>query len=459
MAGAFGAQYRLASWLIGCAMIRSFKVTGFKSYKAATLPLAGLTVLIGANASGKSNLIEALQLLSWIARGRRLEDLLSALKDRELAVRGTTSNLTYGGSDGFGFECVVNGGPSGAPDLCLDLRMRVGDDGMHIREERLWGCGDETGFPLYQIEESAATYSPEIQVAYNDFAPGGKKPRIACMDQQAVFTQLTTPARFSKQHEKSQATIPPACELLRKNLEAVLFLDPVPGRMRDYSFMIDRALRGDGSNVSAVLFDLGTDPARKLRLLDFVRSVPEQDIADIGFLEGPRKEVMLRLEESFGRHSTWVDAPLLSDGTLRVLAVAAALLSVPEGSLVVIEEIDNGVHPSRAEGLLANIQAVAVERGLRVLLTTHNPALLDAIPLSAVPDIVACYRDPEDGDSRLVRLEDLERYPELVAQGRVGQLVTTGILDRFVKARPSVAAKSDRARQFLEDLSSRPSEP
>jgi len=436
-------------------MIRRFTVKGFKSYRNATLPLAELTVLIGANASGKSNLIEALQLLSWIAHGRRLADLISALKEREVVIRGTTSNLTYGGGSEFGFECAAAEDASGPEKLLLELVLGLSEDGMHIRDEKLWALDERTDFPLYQVEEAATAYSPEIQVAYNNFAHGGKKPRIACIDQQAVFTQLTTPARFFKQHEKSQTTIPPACERLRENLEAILFLDPVPGRMRDYSFIIEKALRGDGSNVSAVVFDLCTDAAKKQRLLEFVRSLPEQDIGGIDFLKGPRNEVMVKLFETFGKQGRWMEAPLLSDGTLRVLAVAAALLSVPEGSLVVIEEIDNGVHPSRAEGLLSNIQKVAVDRKLRVLLTTHNPALLDAIPLSAVPHIVACYRDPDEGDSRLVRLEDLERYPELVAQGRVGQLVTRGILDKFVKTRPSAAAKTEKAQQFL-DLLDRP---
>ncbi len=44
-------------------MIQSFSIENFKSFRKATLPLSPLTLLIGANASGKSNAIEALQLL------------------------------------------------------------------------------------------------------------------------------------------------------------------------------------------------------------------------------------------------------------------------------------------------------------------------------------------------------------------------------------------------------------
>ena len=286
-------------------------------------------------------------------------------------------------------------------------------------------------------------------MAYNNFARGGKKPRITCIDQQAIFTQLSTPARFGSEHERSQKEIPAATDRVRRTLEAVLFLDPIPGRMRDYSFIVDRVLRGDGANVSSVLYELCQQPAGKQRVLDFVRSLPEQDIQDIDFLEGPRREVMVRLTETFGGQARATEAALLSDGTLRVLAVTAALLSVPEGSLVVIEEIDNGVHPSRAATLLKNIQSTANQRKLRVLLTTHNPALLDAIPVESIPHVVACYRDAQQGDSRLARLQDLESYPELMAQGPVGRLVTRGILDRFLKSPPSLEQKKQSTEELL----------
>ena len=179
-----------------------------------------------------------------------------------------------------------------------------------------------------------------------------------------------------------------------------------------------------------------------------------QDICGISYIETPRGEIMVQLHETFGRVVVPRDAALLSDGTLRVLAVAAALFSLPEESFVVIEEIDNGVHPSRAEKLLADVQKIARERNLRVLLTTHNPALLDALPPEAIPNAVACYRDPEDGDSRLVKLEDLESYPELVAQGPLGRLVTRGIFDRFLKDpdKRNKAAKVEKGLAWISEF-------
>lgn len=58
---------------------------------------------------------------------------------------------------------------------------------------------------------------------------------------------------------------------------------------------------------------------------------------------------------------------------------------------------------------------------------------MDAIPDEALADVVFCYRDPRQGDSRLLRLGDLDDYVGLVVQGSLGDLVTRGIVERFVK--------------------------
>ena len=431
-------------------MINSISLKQFKSYRDATLPFGPLTLLVGANASGKSNAIEGIRFLSWLAEGRRLDDLMTAVQAADQRIRGTIENLTYAGTDSFGFRCNTDVGGEWSK---LSIEIRVTQDGMRIIAESITSLFSQV--PLYTVSGPAQEFSHEIQVQYNNFARGGKKPKIPCSDQQAVFTQLETPARFGAGHSHAQKIIPQVVGKYRRVLEEILFLDPSPRGMRQYSFKIERALKGDGSNLSSVLYDLCEVKGKRDEVLSFIKSLPEQDIRGISFLETPRNEVMLRLAESFaGRDQIW-DAPVLSDGTLRVLAVAAALLSAPEGSLVIIEEIDNGVHPSRANVLLDNIQRVARARNVRVLVTTHNPALLDALPSEAIPDVVCCYRDPEGGDSRLVRLEDLQDYPDLVARGPLGQLMTKGILERFLKDRRSVEQKREQAFDWLESLQQR----
>jgi len=161
---------------------------------------------------------------------------------------------------------------------------------------------------------------------------------------------------------------------------------------------------------------------------------------------------MVKLTETFGGGRTAYDATLLSDGTLRVLAIGATLLSAEKGSLVVVEEVDNGVHPSRAGLLLRHISEIAKRRNLRVLISSHNPALVDAIPEEAVADVVFCHRDGKTGTSRLTRLADLPTYPQLAAQAPLGRLLTHGVIDRFVKEQPTPAERKRMALAWLERL-------
>ena len=160
----------------------------------------------------------------------------------------------------------------------------------------------------------------------------------------------------------------------------------------------------------------------------------------------------MEVTENFGEQKQKWDATLLSDGTLRVLAVAAALLSAPENSLVVIEEVDNGVHPSRAGMLLSAMLDLATRRHIRLLLSTHNPALMDAVPDRALGDVGFCYRDPEQGDSRLVSLADLPDYPALAARASLGELASSRVIERYAKSGLSPEEKKEKALAWLDSL-------
>lgn len=413
-------------------MIRSIRIQGFKSLHDATLQLAPVTLLVGANASGKSNLVEALQLLHWMATGQRLSDLPHRMRDGVLPIRGLPSDLpTHGRSTlHFGVELAPRFTDQHATRHQLELAVAFDAKRTHLAHETLLTSGETV--PLYEVKGSPSEESHDLQVAYNNFARGGVKPKVTCVDDQPVFMQLTSPARFDKRHGRSQAEIPVACEGLRNDLQDLHFLDPRPARMRGYEYPDGQGLRSQGQNLSAVLHDLARGGQHEAALLDFVADLPEQNIAGLDFITTPRGEQMVTLAESFGSTKRHIPAALLSDGTLRVLAIAAALFSVPEGAVVVIEEIDNGVHPSRTDELLASIVRVANDRSLRVVISSHNPALQDALPLECLADVVACYRDRDDGQTRLQRLGDLDRFVELTARGSLGDLVTQQTLDRFL---------------------------
>jgi predicted ATPase len=434
-------------------MIKSISLVNFKSYVNARIQLAPLTFMIGANASGKSNALEAIRLLSWLAQGSRLDDISATSRPGAELIRGQASDLFHNLQLPLGLGCECDGVPDNWAKL--DLQIRLITDQLVLAGEEIQKGSNESpaAVPLYRVAGEPSADSDEIQVAYNNFRQGPNKPLIPCSSRQAVFYQLESPGRFESHHPDSQKIIPAVTRSFRETLRNIVFLDARPAVMRGYSYDKDNQMKEDGSNLSSVLFRICRQSEQgRSKLLEFIRSLPEQNIVDIKFIETDRRDVMVRLVESFGGQNRDVDAPLLSDGTLRVLAVAAVLLSAPPGSLVVIEELDNGVHPSRAENLVRQIRATATERNLQILLTTHNPALLDALPNDCLEDVLCCYRDPDSGESHVTRLGDLDRYPELVAQASLGELVTQRILDRFVKDKTTPEERLQESLSWLDNL-------
>lgn len=392
-------------------MLSRIKIKNFKSFAEAEIRLRPLTVMIGANASGKTNFIEALGLLGWMAKGRALSQIHSAVRDGELRLRGSLQRLTqHGNNRPIDFEVELDVGEP----LQLVLELSIDETGLAINQETLTAQTSA----IYTAKPSRRKYLSVVSSEAN-FTPYMHNPRMP------VFTTAPAVVPWSETR-RSQLTRLNSC------IERLAVFHPNPDKMRDYVNSADWTdYRSDGANLSAVAHHL-CQQSHAENILEFIRSLPEQNIRTIDFITvAERGDVMLRLLESFGNEDHWQDAAVLSDGTLRALAIAAAIMS--SGSLLIIEDIDDGVHPSRLGRMLELIRAHAEERNIRVLVTTHNPALLDALPDAELRHVIACYRDPEQGDSRLIELGQLNEFPALVAQGPLGQLVTEGIVDRALK--------------------------
>jgi predicted ATPase len=146
-------------------MLTAFTLENFKSYRKATLPLAPLTVLIGANASGKSNAIEGLQMLSWLAQGQRFSSIRYSVQESERFIRGLVQDLAYRGIEHFRIGCETD--HKEWYRLELGVTCRLGE--LHVTEEAILGRNEP--FPLYRIEQASTGRSSDAVVAYNDFSP------------------------------------------------------------------------------------------------------------------------------------------------------------------------------------------------------------------------------------------------------------------------------------------------
>ena len=224
-------------------------------------------------------------------------------------------------------------------------------------------------------------------------------------------------------------------------LQGIFILDPIPAHMRGYSPLSDQ-LEPDANNIAGVLAALPEQRRQAIEgtLTRYLGQLPERDIRRV-YAEAVGKfgtDAMLYCDEAWPEsgQATAVDARGMSDGSLRFLAILVALLTRPEGSLLVVEEVGNGLHPSRAQLLLRMLREEATRRRVDVIVTTHNPALLDAMGTEMVPFITVAHRDAVSGSSHLTLLEDLGDLPKLLAQGTVGRLSSCGLIEASLQSGP-----------------------
>jgi predicted ATPase len=416
-------------------MLTELKLENWKSYESASLHIDPLSVLVGTNASGKSNALDALLLLNRVASGVMLT---AALK-------------------GDGTQAPVRGGVEWAarkPGSVFAVGVVCRADELTDYEYRLEGCMADNRCDLHSEQLTRIKYRPGKDGKRKSQAGSIKLLRTdACTASSPTIVarlyneKQGTPRQLSRAHsvlfqlvgQKLRQEIQDGVTLVTSVLRDIFILDPIPSHMRRFSPLSDK-LESDAWNVAGVLAALPPEKQQEIEavLTQYASQLPERDIRRV-YAETVGKfnsDAMLYCEEHWldqGPPPT-VDARGMSDGTLRFLAILTALLTRPKNSLLVIEEVDNGLHPSRARLLLDMLRAVGTQRGVDVLVTTHNPALLDAMGTAMVPFITVANRDPSTGHSVLTLLEDIEQLPKLLAQGPIGRLSSQGLIEKSISA-------------------------
>jgi len=436
------------------ATVTELHLENWKSFDAAKLYFDPFSVLIGANASGKSNALDALQFLSSAASGA----LLTAALQGDNSVQALRGGIEWAARcPGTAFSLGVKVRADNATDY--EYRMECKTEGSHCQlvAEQLWQTNydlDEKGLRANKTDDIylylTDACQPESPVIIVQLLPqklvqkhyvSTQRVQAAALPKSATMRELPRPASraqsvlFQLAGQPLNLEIYEAVAAVALSLRGVFILDPIPSHMRDYSPLSDR-LAPDARNIAGVIAAMPEAKRKEIedKLTFYASQLPERDIRRV-YAEPVGKfksDAMLYCEEHWtdaGEPPT-VDARGMSDGTLRFLGILTALLTRPAGSLLVVEEVDNGLHPSRARLLLEMLRTVGGERRVDVLVTTHNPALLDAMETDLVPFITVAYRDFATGCSRLTLLEDIDQLPKLLAQGAVGRLSTQGLIEQ-----------------------------
>jgi len=402
-------------------MITELALHNFKSFAGNEhrITLGPLTLMVGTNASGKSNVRDALRFLHGVSRGYSLAEILGEKYGEGgvlqwKGIRGGVREVVNGESGGT-FEIsiatslttrakIVYLGKELFRDRTTSYRYRIAveanlqNNAATIANEELsegWQRAFST-FPEY-LEADQVNDGRQIWVRYRN--PSAKKylgPTIKLSRTQPLVSQFA-------EHPDVTATARNASRQFIATLESMRFLDLDPQSLRRPSLPGQTVLGDKGENLSSVLQALCEDESRKESLIEWTRELTPLDVVDLTFpqvsLEG---RIQLVLVEKGGRQ---ISAESASDGTLRFLAFAAALLGTKPAETYVFEEIENGIHPNRVHLLLELLQRSTDAGATQVIATTHSPALLNFLRGEALANAVLVTRSGES--SRLRRLGDL----------------------------------------------------
>jgi predicted ATPase len=405
-------------------MLKELKIKHWKSFEEATLYIDPLTVLIGLNASGKSNVLDALTFLQRTVTYRDLHTALSG--DRFLPeIRGGIDWTVLRGYTSYELEVTI-GHDTIDYVYSLEIELVQREIVMPVVKKESLLKVPRVGKQINIFwTEPYDTQQPSMYMkTYN-----GKGGLV-----RSISNTVSALAQVFGSTAHEEVTV--GVEAVFKTLKSIFILDPIPQNARRY-VALESELAPDGSNIAGVIASMSNGQKVDFEnvITRYAANLPEREIKKVEAQRfGPfEKDALLVCEEEFVEGNTQkVDSRGLSDGTIRFLAILTAILTRPKGSLLVIEEFDNGIHPSRAGLMLNMLKIEGQKRGVDVLVTTHNPAFLNEMGPEMIPFVVLSHRDKENGFSKLTQIEDLPNLTKLLGKGLVGDWLTKGYLQQEI---------------------------
>jgi predicted ATPase len=180
-----------------------------------------------------------------------------------------------------------------------------------------------------------------------------------------------------------------------------------------------------GENFAALVQTILRDPRARTAYVSWLRQMIPTELDNVDILPGALGEPLFALIEGRKQYP----APILSDGTLRFAALAAAFFQPDMPKSILIEEIENGIHPTRLRLLMELLKSQAKATGTQVFVTTHSPMLLGWLDEEGYRSTFVCQRDEETGESRIRSLASIPHFKELAAKQSVGEMFAEGWLE------------------------------
>lgn len=380
--------------------IKELSINGFRSLKQVTWKPGNLNVIIGANGTGKSNLLRFLEMLSVVAEGN-LGKYVQSL----------------GGFDAISWD-------GQAPSISLDLRWDSVSPVPDHYNLRLDGLGssyiignevlsdDKHEEMFIERTSTRARFREDVVEKFQELSL-----RTLSLEE-TILSGISMAFRWEYDLPTFKAALSSIVvhHDIRVDRNAALRLPAVT--------RFEQRVESDGQNLINVLHTLYTGNREFERNIDEgMRAAFGEDYVKIVFPPAADQRVQLRVRWKHLKRET--SAADLSDGTLRFLFLLTVLASPDPAPVIAIDEPEAGLHPA----MLPIIAEYAVDASLRtqVVFTTHSPQLLDAFTETKPTTTITKW---QDGETVLHNIsgDDLEYW---LQEYKLGALFKSGELERM----------------------------
>ncbi len=374
--------------------IKEIEIKGFLSLENVKIKFNKINVFVGPNASGKSNIVKALRLLSLHARGKPMTEI--GLKEfRDISFRFDPTRTVE-----ITVKALVNG-----KDVMYYLKLsgKTYHEKVMLEDKCIMENTGEDYYFLYLDRNGTQRRRETASTEYFTFEGTSHtvyKSPLAMVPDDAM-TELRALAKLLASIE--------AYSLSVEHIKQTSHIG-APSRL---------GYRGE--NLARVLLhlylekrDIYTRIEENLRQL-----IPEVEYVVPHIVEGTDK-VVVKVKERMLENSTPTEG--ISDGTLRILSLVTALHT--GASMVALEEPENCIHPHLLEGLID----LARKSPAQVVITTHSPILLDYMNPEEVY-VVTRNRDGATIVKRLAESEEIETVKKFLMEGgTLGEAWYSGLI-------------------------------
>lgn len=391
--------------------IKKLRLANFKNFEDTEITFGDMNVIVGANASGKSNVLEALRFLRNIS-DFGLENAISLMGGREYlqnvsigttkptkieveyeyshiwkANDRTTFNSSMQGIYGIELSSDINTDNSFQKNECLDLFTLIKEYDLVSKASKEY----KDNFRIKKLNNENAEIFKITDS--NEYILTDKITRDSIFRIQLTYS-INKPAKWLYYAEN----------YLVENLPVIsdfTIYDFDLNKAKEKTSIIGKAeLEENGENLALVLKRILDDEEKAGVFSNLMRDVLPF-IDKISIDKSFDKSLLFKVKETF-HNDSFIPGFLLSDGTISVTAILIALF-FEKKPVIAFEEPEQGVHPS----LIAKIMQYFYEASQKkqIFITTHSPEVLKH--LQHISDLVLVSRNKK-GFAELVKPADKE---------------------------------------------------